>query len=235
MGNDPAFLFYPGDYLRDTQCLGENTQVAYDRIMCEHMRNICITQKQLKFFTKRLNEDEKEELMFTLTKINGGYQIEWVALSIVKRKAYSESRRKNSTKKEEIISKTYDNHMDNEIKDEDKSINESGIVKEIIEDLNFVLGSDYRTSSNKTKEFIKSRLNEGFTLDDFKIVHRKMLKSWGNNPEMCKYLRPITLYSNKFESYRNQMETSSVLNQSGIKAYLIGQEWLKKHGGSDVK
>ena len=58
---DPEFLFYPGDYLTDTQCLSEKTQVAYDRIMCEHMRNICISQKQLKFFTKRLSPDETEE------------------------------------------------------------------------------------------------------------------------------------------------------------------------------
>ena len=67
--NDPAFLFYPGDYLRDTQCLSENSQVAYDRIMCEHMRNICISKQQLNFFTKRLNDDEKSELFFLLTEI----------------------------------------------------------------------------------------------------------------------------------------------------------------------
>ena len=76
MANDPAFLFYPGDYLRDTQCLSEKTQVAYDRIMCEHMRNICISQKQLNFFTKRLSDDEKEELEMILMKNSKGYQIE---------------------------------------------------------------------------------------------------------------------------------------------------------------
>jgi len=92
---DPAFLFYPGDYLRDTQTLSEKSQVAYDRIMCEHMRNICISPQQLKFFTKRLNADEVEEIMFVLTEIDNGYQITWVAESILKRKAYSESRRKN--------------------------------------------------------------------------------------------------------------------------------------------
>ena len=68
MSKDPGFLFYPGDYLRDTQTLSEKVQVAYDRIMCEHMRNICITKGQLKFFTKRLTDEELEELMFMLTK-----------------------------------------------------------------------------------------------------------------------------------------------------------------------
>ncbi len=118
MSNDPAFLFYPGDYLRDTQCLSEKVQVAYDRIICEHMRNICIRQKQLNFFTKRLSEDEKDELLMVLTKIDGGYQIKWVAESIIKRRTYSESRRKNRLSKTDKhmsnISQTYDSHMDNE-------------------------------------------------------------------------------------------------------------------------
>lgn len=114
MAKDPAFLFYPGDYLRDTQNLSEKAQVAYDRIMCEHMRNICITQQQLNFFIKRLSDDEKAELFFVLTKIDGGYQIEWIAESIEKRRAYSKSRRENRSSSNKHISKTYDSHMENE-------------------------------------------------------------------------------------------------------------------------
>ena len=118
MAKDPAFLFYPGDYLRDTQCLSESVQVAYDRIMCEHMRNICISQQQLNFFTKRLSEDEKSELEMVLTKVDGGFQIAWVAESICKRKAYSSSRsenRRGKTKEDMInISDTYVEHMVNE-------------------------------------------------------------------------------------------------------------------------
>lgn len=125
MANDPAFLFYPGDYLRDTQCLSEKSQVAYDRIMCEHMRNICITQDQLNFFTKRLSEDEKAELLMVLSKKDHGYQIQWVAESILKRRDYSDSRRKNRTSKSNNISKSYDEHMDNE----NEIVNED-IIKE---------------------------------------------------------------------------------------------------------
>ena len=125
MSRDPAFLFYPGDYLRDTQTLSEKSQVAYDRIMCEHMRNICITQSQLNFFTKRLSEDEIEELMFVLTKIKGGYQVTWIAESITKRRAYSDSRRKNregKTNKDVLnISESYDTHMENENENENEN------------------------------------------------------------------------------------------------------------------
>jgi len=132
MAKDPAFLFYPGDYLRDTQTLSEKAQVAYDRIMCEHMRYICISQAQLKFFTKRLNEDELEELMFVLVQVDGGYQIEWVADSINKRKAYSESRRNNRVgkkqKKRTNTSTSYDNHM--EIENEFENVNKDEDVIE---------------------------------------------------------------------------------------------------------
>lgn len=122
MAKDPGFVFYPGDYLRDTQCLSEVVQVAYDRIMCEHMRNICISQQQLNFFTKKLSLEEKDELLTMLTKVAGGFQIDWVVDSITKRRAYSESRAKNRVgkKKEKPLSyekdmNTYVPHMDNEI------------------------------------------------------------------------------------------------------------------------
>lgn len=119
MAKEFVFLFYPGDYLRDTQCLSEPAQVAYDRIMCEHMRNICITQEQLNFFTKRLNAEQKAELMMVLTPGVGGFFIEWVVTSINKRREYSESRRKNregtSSKKKKNISKSYVSHMEDEI------------------------------------------------------------------------------------------------------------------------
>lgn len=121
MAKDPAFLFYPGDYLRDTQCLSEKAQVAYDRIMCEHMRNICedmsnitVSKERIDFFIKRLSDDEKSEIHHVLKESNGGYQIDWVAESISKRKSYTNSRAENRKKKPDNISVSYDSHMENE-------------------------------------------------------------------------------------------------------------------------
>ncbi len=125
MSKDPAFLFYPGDYLRDTQCLSESVQVAYDRIMCEHMRNICISQAQLNFFTKRLTEDQKSELLMVLTSTSEGFYIPWVHESIINRRAYSKSRSENRRKSHDNDMKTYVNHMENEIE------NVNGIVIKI--------------------------------------------------------------------------------------------------------
>lgn len=174
MTKDPAFLFYPGDYLRDTQCFSEKTQVAYDRIMCEHMRNICITQQQLKFFTKRLDEQELAELMHCLKAIDGGYQIEWIAESIEKRRAYSDSRRKNRTshiKTYEKDMKSYVPHMENEI--ENEIVIENGIKKEdevsqIFEFWKSELGHPRALLDRKREKVIKARLKEGYSVQRIK-------------------------------------------------------------------
>lgn len=76
--------------------------------------------------------------------------------------------------------------------------------QEIIEYLNNRISSNYKHTTKKTKDLIKARFNEGFTLDDFKIVIDKKSVEWINDKEMSKYLRPETLFGTKFESYLNQ-------------------------------
>ena len=55
-----------------------------------------------------------------------------------------------------------------------------------------------------------ARLNEGYKLEDFILVNQKKCKQWIDDPEMAQYLRPETLYSNKFEGYLNQIEVKTV-------------------------
>ena len=76
--------------------------------------------------------------------------------------------------------------------------------KEIIDYLNERTGSNYRHTTKKTKDLIKARFNEGFNLDDFKIVIDKKCVEWINDNNMNKYLRPETLFGTKFEGYLNQ-------------------------------
>jgi len=117
-----------------------------------------------------------------------------------------------------------------EDKEEDK-----GLVTDIISDFNLVMGSNFTPTNKNTIKFIKARLNDGFVLDDFKVVHRKKLRSWGADPKMVKYLRPETLYGNKFESYLQEKEFNTKLTPEGIKAYLIGKSWLQTQEVVDVK
>jgi uncharacterized phage protein (TIGR02220 family) len=95
---------------------------------------------------------------------------------------------------------------------EDPSTNNPNIYipyQEIIDYLNKKANTNYRATGKKTKDLIKARLNEKFTLEDFKTVIDKKCNEWLNT-KMENYLRPETLFSNKFESYLNQKEGKNV-------------------------
>ncbi|MDM5235337.1 conserved phage C-terminal domain-containing protein [Bacillus cereus] len=76
-------------------------------------------------------------------------------------------------------------------------------IVEIVNYLNDVCGSSYRLTSKKTQTLIKTRLVEGFIVDDFKTVIDTKAKEWLRT-EQAKYLRPETLFGTKFEGYLQQ-------------------------------
>lgn len=83
------------------------------------------------------------------------------------------------------------------------------LYKEIIEYLNTKAKKGYRTTTKSTQRLIRARLNEGFTVDDFKKVIDITTEKWKNKKtndgvDMEDYLRPETLFGKKFESYLNQ-------------------------------
>lgn len=61
---------------------------------------------------------------------------------------------------------------------------------------------------------IRARISEGFSYEDFVQVIDTKTNEWLNNKEMQKYLRPETLFGNKFESYLNQnaKQSTSISN-----------------------
>ena len=118
------------------------------------------------------------------------------------------SKEKNSLEKkreEKIIDNFHVDVDTGEILEYEIVSEKDKVYKNIIEYLNNKIGTSYRSNSSKTKSLIDARLNEGFTDQDFFLVIDKKYKEWINT-EMEKYLRPETLFSNKFESYLNQPE-----------------------------
>ena len=90
-----------------------------------------------------------------------------------------------------------DKDIDKE-KEEDKEI-----YNTIVSYLNEKAGKSFRSSSKKTRSCIHARLEEGFTLDDFKMVIDNKCADWLGDRKMDEYLRPETLFGTKFESYLN--------------------------------
>lgn len=96
----------------------------------------------------------------------------------------------------------YENEDENNI----EIITDNELIKGIIDYLNIKTNSHYKYSTEKTKKLIKARLNDNFTIDDFKTVIDKKTEEWlGTDFE--KFLRPETLFGNKFEGYLNQKTT----------------------------
>lgn len=150
---------------------------------------------------------------------------------------------KNKSKQNQNKNKNKSNINQNEIKKETHQdvnvyVNDNVIVndnilekiesekekpfKEIVDYLNLKTNSRYKHSTAKTKSLIKARINDGFTLDDFKVVIDKKYDEWVGT-DMEKYLRPETLFGNKFESYLNQKYTK-LQKKSNNPFYELGKK-----------
>ncbi len=91
--------------------------------------------------------------------------------------------------------------------DKDNNICRADLIKEVVDHLNLTCNTRYKYTTKKTRDSISARLNEDFTVDDFKAVIDKKHKEWAGT-DMEKYLRPETLFGNKFEGYLNQKATN---------------------------
>ena len=90
--------------------------------------------------------------------------------------------------------------VNDSVKKEEKYKDE---IIEIIDYLNSSTNSNYRYNTESTNKLIRGKLNNGFTVQDFKsVIHTKSME-WMNT-DFEKYLRPSTLFGNKFEQYLNQ-------------------------------
>ncbi len=72
----------------------------------------------------------------------------------------------------------------------------------IVDYLNEKAKTNYKSTTEKTRRLINARLNEKFTVEDFKTVIDKKVSEW-KGTEFEKYLRPETLFGTKFEGYLN--------------------------------
>jgi uncharacterized phage protein (TIGR02220 family) len=90
---------------------------------------------------------------------------------------------------------------------EEREKDSEDVYKAIVSYLNEKAGTNYKHTTAKTRTAIHARLEEGFTLDDFKTVIDKKCADWLCDEKMEKYLRPETLFGTKFEGYLNAKHT----------------------------
>lgn len=121
------------------------------------------------------------------------------------------------------VKETLPNNIDNNI-----SFNNKEYIKNIVDFLNFMAGTNYRASGTAIQRHINARLAEGYTVQDFQTVIEKKCNEWMNT-DMQKYLRPETLFGSKFDTYLNApiMQTPKPVTM-GVNGIAI------KSGASDL-
>ena len=83
---------------------------------------------------------------------------------------------------------------------------------EIINYLNLKTNKNFKPNAKATQDFIKARLKDGYSIDDFKkVIDNKCYQWMGTEQEQ--YLRPETLFRpSHFESYLNEEHKSKIKN-----------------------
>ena len=84
-----------------------------------------------------------------------------------------------------------------------KSRQPSPPYQDIIDYLNEKANKSFKATSKETRRLILARWKDGYTLEDFQRVIDGRVAKWYTDARMQEYLRPMTLFSSKFESYLN--------------------------------
>lgn len=181
--------------------------LAITRFMFEDVEPT-LNDKQTKIFNnlrRPLEKSKKRSKCGSITKSNENQEEN----EIKTKENQKEIKTKSNENQKENESKTHQDVNVNVNDNVDVNVNKITLaeIKGIIEYLNIKSNSHYKYSTDKTQTLIKARIKDGFTLDDFKIVIDKKCEEWlGTDFE--KFLRPETLFSNKFEGYLNQKITA---------------------------
>lgn len=120
MAKDPAFLFYPNDFLSGTQFFSDEQVGKFMRILMAQHQHGHLSEDQVIFICKSYDK----HIFSKLKQDSAGlWYNERLQIEIEKRKNYvlSRSKNKEGKTKEKIISKTHDSHVVNE----DENVNRS--------------------------------------------------------------------------------------------------------------
>lgn len=119
---------------------------------------------------------------------------------------------KTNINKTNLTNNIYSSAEQKEEKTKDKEI-----YKRIVDYLNKTADKSFKSTTKKTISLIDARLKEGFTEEEFyKVIDNKVL-NWLDDDKMNAYLRPETLFGNKFESYLNETPKKSLKGNESVK------------------
>ena len=78
-------------------------------------------------------------------------------------------------------------------------------VLQVVEYMNTIAGTKYRANTGNTAKMILARYNDGYTMDEMKIVISSQYAKW-KGTDMMQHFNPVTLFRpNNFEKYLNSV------------------------------
>lgn len=235
MAKQPYIPIYPGDWERDANCLKANAEFAlfkltiklndaknkgvyvadFDTLSTLFKCDLATAERSIKDLktTETLEIEYLEE---------GFVRIE--SRRILREKAISETRSaagKTGGRGHKVETESKHKAKPEISKAKPKQITEieyDNDIEIVVDYLNKKASTDFKNKTKSTRDLVVSRLKDGYTVEQFKTVIDKKTKDWLTQPDMVIYLRPETLFGNKFEGYLNQPEV--VGEQSKGKAQL---------------
>jgi len=126
MSKDPAFLFYPGDWLGGTMLMTRHHKGAYMDLLMAQYNNGHMTIEQIKILLGKDDENLWETVLKSKFKQDetGKYFNKKLDDEIIKRKLYTESRTKNLKKNNSDVITHKDPHMGGHMENENENIND---------------------------------------------------------------------------------------------------------------
>jgi hypothetical protein len=198
MSKDPAFLFYSSDFLTGTMFM-DNEQVGkFIRLICAQHQKGRLTEKDMLKICGTHDED-----IFSKFAVDGAglYYNERLEQEVNKRKAYSESRRNNRKKKEDMnnISKTYVQHMENENENENINVNSNvkskRFVKPTIDEIAVYM--EERNMNNVSQKFYDFYEAKGWMIGKNHMKDWKAaVRTWESNNQ--KTSQPVAIKQPKY-------------------------------------
>jgi len=141
--------------------------------------------------------------------------------------------KETESEKEKDTEKEKEKYKEKDEKDDEGSA-DALFVSEIISYLNLRAGTDFGTKNKDTRRYIRARLAEGYSVEDFKTVIDKRVSDWLGT-KMQKYLRPQTLFGNKFEGYLNERVGTDPYKEGKSNPYFdIAQDIAASENGINV-
>ena len=196
MAKDPAFLFYSNDFLSGTFTMSNEQVGKYIRLLCLQHQKGKLTKNDMLNICKTYDEDIFSK--FKVDKDNNYYNLR-LKEEFERRKAYSESRRKN--RKKPKVSKTYDKHMETETEAKTKERNFKKPTKKQVESYFKEIGFNH--SPNSFIDFYESK---GWMIGKNKMKDWKAAARHWKSREPKEYGKSDKAFT-ELEKAMNQIET----------------------------